>query len=98
MAGFFELKFCAAFNFPKCSAILVAAQCQEFWGGTRVSRVKSGVPLNFVGGLGLPTIFQSPENRTSHDGFGRDARNDRRDACATHSRLDFARRSANLFA
>jgi hypothetical protein len=49
----------------------------------RVARVKSGVAPDFVAGREMQMIRHAWYSRLSHDGFGRDARNDRRDACST---------------
>jgi hypothetical protein len=52
-------------------------------GGTGVTPVKSGVTPNFVGGDGVLVHWQWRRNRSPANGFGRDARNNRPEACST---------------
>jgi hypothetical protein len=62
---------------------LAASACFEN-GGTGVSPVKSGVAPDFVKGHPLLVIRRNQSQATSRNGFGRDARNHRPEACATH--------------
>ena len=53
-------------------------------GGTGVAPVKSGVPPDFVRCHPLLVYCRNQSQFTSHNGFERDARNNRPEACATH--------------
>jgi len=58
-------------------------------GGTGVAPVKSGVAPDFVVALSMARRWKIAEcGRSSREGFGRDARNDRPEACATRHSLD----------
>ena len=52
-------------------------------GGTGVTPVKSGVAPDFVGRRGLRVDVGQEDNCVRLAGFGRDARNNRLEACAT---------------
>jgi len=53
-------------------------------GGTGVAPVKSGIAPDFVVALSMARTWKIAEcGRSSCDGFGRDARNRRPEACAT---------------
>jgi hypothetical protein len=53
-------------------------------GGTGVAPVKSGVPPDFVRSRPWLMVRRNQSQSTFHNGFGRDARNDRPEACAAH--------------
>ena len=53
-------------------------------GGTGVSPVKSGVSPDFVRNRPALVVRRTLSQSTTRNGFGRDARNDRPEACATH--------------
>jgi hypothetical protein len=52
-------------------------------GGTGVSPVKFGVPPNFVCCFHDFLVYANQNPFSTANGFGRDARNDRPEACAT---------------
>jgi hypothetical protein len=52
-------------------------------GSTRVPRVQFGVPPNWIGGRTTGVDCTKQGQTSSADGFGRDARNNPRDAGAT---------------
>ena len=55
-----------------------------FWnGGTGVTPVKSGVTPDFVNHRPPRVVRTNQSQSTSPDGFGRDAQNNRPEACAT---------------
>jgi hypothetical protein len=54
-------------------------------GGTGVAPVKSGVAPDFVGRFSIPVARPRQDQFTFANGFGRDAQNDRPEACATQA-------------
>ena len=57
-----------------------------FWkGGTGVTPVKSGVAPDLIQHRPTPVVRTNHSQSTSPDGFGRDAQNNRPEACATRT-------------
>jgi hypothetical protein len=54
-------------------------------GGTGVAPVKSGVAPDFVNHRPTRVVRTNQNQSTSPDGFGRDAQNNRPEACATRT-------------
>jgi hypothetical protein len=52
-------------------------------GGAGVAPVKSGVTPDFVSHRPTPVVHTNQSQSTFPDGFGRDAQNNRPEACAT---------------
>jgi len=65
-------------------------------GGTGVAPVKSGVAPDLVQDHSLLVKRKSQCQSTSPNGFGRDAQNDRPEACATNFNNSFQLRKGGL--